>query len=159
MELYFLRHGEAAERDGWNGRDFDRPLTDRGRKRMKREAKMMDELALAFDVILTSPLVRAKETAAIVAEGLGLSERVVEDPRLGGDFSPAHLADILSEQPGAGSILLVGHEPSLGETLGELVGGARIAFKKGGLAFVDLPAGLPRRGELVWLLPPKILAR
>jgi phosphohistidine phosphatase len=159
MRLYFLRHGIAAERDEWRGAEFDRPLTEKGRERMGREVTKMVELALALDVIVTSPLVRARQTAEIVAAGLDRRENLVEDERVGLDFDPGRLAGILREHPRANAIMLVGHEPSMSETIGELVGAARIDLKKGGLACVDLPNPSALEGTLLWLIPPKMLAR
>lgn len=155
MRCYFLRHGIAAERDEWQGSDFDRPLTAHGRERMAREAKAMAELGLEPDLILTSPLVRAKETAAIVAKALKLQNRLAEEERLGLSFDASRFASIVRDHPGAEELLLVGHEPSFSRTVGSVIGGATIDFKKGALARVDLDAR--SHGALVWLLPPKAL--
>ena len=157
MRVYFLRHGVAAERDEWPGVDFDRPLTDEGRERMARQAKVMAKLSLALDVIVTSPLVRAKQTSAIVAQGLKVRDGFVEDERLGLDFDASRLAGVLKEYRGANAVMLVGHEPSMSETIGHLIGGARIDLKKGALACVDVPDPSSLEGELVWLIPPKVL--
>lgn len=159
MKCFFLRHGIAAEPDEWQGADFDRPLTDEGRKRMAREALTMAKLSLDLDIILTSPLVRAKQTAAIVAKELKARDRLVEDARLGLDFGPSPLADIFKEHAKEKAIMLVGHEPSMSQTIAHLVGGAKIDFKKGCLACVNVPDPLSPRGELVWLIPAKVLAR
>jgi phosphohistidine phosphatase len=159
MRCYFLRHGIAAEAGEFHGRDFDRPLTDEGHERMVREAKTMAALSIELDVILSSPLVRAKQTAAIVAKELKVRDRLIEDTRLGLDFGPSPLASILKEHAQAKAILLVGHEPSMSHTVGRLIGGARIDFKKGSLALVDVPDPSTAGGELVWLIPAKVLAR
>jgi phosphohistidine phosphatase len=159
MRCYFLRHGIAAEAGEFHGSDFDRPLTDEGHERMVREAKTMAALSIELDVILTSPLVRAKQTAAIVAKELKIRDRLVEDTRLGLDFGPSRLASILKERGDAQAIMFVGHEPSMSTTVGQLIGSARIDFKKGALAFVNVPDPATARGELVWLVPPKVLAR
>jgi phosphohistidine phosphatase len=157
MKCYFLRHGIAAERGEWEGSDFDRPLTDEGHARMAREAKAIAKFDLGIELILTSPLVRAKETAEIVAKALKLQERLVVDERLGLAFDRIRLEGMLREHRGAKALLLVGHEPGMSRTIGELVGGAAIDLKKGGLARVDLPDGGESRGALLWLVPPKIL--
>ena len=159
MKLYFLRHGIAADRDEFDGSDAERPLTSEGRKCMEREAKGMEDLGVAPDRIITSPLKRAKETAKIVAERLHLEDKLVEDDRLAGDFDAECAADILRENGNAQSLMFVGHEPDFSETIGELVGGASIDLKKGGLARIDLDAESSTRGKLVWLLPPKALMR
>jgi phosphohistidine phosphatase len=125
---------------------------------MEREVKALARLSLDLDAIVTSPLVRAKQTAAIVADGLRASDRLAEDERVGLDFDTARLAGILGDRRVANAIMFVGHEPSMSETIGRLVGGARIELKKGGLALVDVPNPASLVGSLVWLIPPKVLA-
>jgi phosphohistidine phosphatase len=158
MRCYFLRHGPAGDPGDFQGADFDRPLTGEGQDRMAREAKTIAELSLDLDLILTSPLVRAKQTAAIVASGLKLRNAPLEDERLGLGFDAKALASILREHADANAIMLVGHEPSMSQTIGQLVGGARIDLKKGGLACVNLPSAASSEGQLAWLIPPKVLA-
>ena len=157
MKCYFLRHGIAFDQDAWRGPDFDRPLTDDGRERMAREAKTFSRLELDLDAILTSPLVRAKQTAALAAAALNMDGQLVEDARLGPGFNAVALAQILHDYPAAEALMFVGHEPGMSQTIGDLTG-ARVDFKKGSLACVDLPASGSLRGALVWLLPPKFLA-
>ncbi len=157
VELYFLRHGIAIEPDEWSGSDFDRPLTVEGRARMASEAKSIAKLGLDLDCIITSPLLRAKQTAEIVAGESGISDRVVEDARLGPHFKLELLASILNERVKASAIMLVAHEPTLARTIGSLVGGARIDVKKGALALVKLSDPLSLKGQLVWLVPPRVL--
>ena len=154
MRVYFLRHGIATEPEGYTGTDFERPLTDEGREKMEREAKAIERLDLEIDVVLTSPLVRAKETATIVAERLGL--RVTDDERLDPSFDRARLTAILRDREASSGIMVVGHEPSMSETIGDLVGGAAIEFKKGGLACVEVDAP-DSDGVLLWLVSPKVL--
>ncbi|HKU67300.1 MAG TPA: phosphohistidine phosphatase SixA [Candidatus Baltobacteraceae bacterium] len=157
MKLYFLRHGVAADTDGWKGSDAERPLTDEGRKSMEREAKALANLNLAPDVILTSPLVRAKQTAEIVAGRLHRDDRVIEDVHLAEAFDVNVLGQLLRKHGDAQAVMLVGHEPDFSRTIGELTGGARVDLKKGGLARVDLSDASSTSGELVWLIPPKVL--
>ena len=158
MKLYFLRHGIAVDREEWKGNDFDRPLTDEGRERMAREAKTIAKLDLGLDVIITSPLLRARETAKIVAERLKMEDELIEDERLGPDFDATRLSAILQEREIADAIMLVGHDPSMTEMVGQLAGGARIDLKKGGLACVDVRDSASLNGQLVCLVTPKILA-
>lgn len=182
MEIYFLRHGPAGSRAEWSGDDDARPLTDEGKARMTREAAALQKLGVAPAVILTSPLARARQTAEIVAARLGSPDFVVCDERLSPGFGPHDLADILGDHRGVSSIMLVGHEPDFSLTIGEFVGGGRVALKKGGLARVDVdaapaagggefpPVGThdvsrvgandvsPAHVQLVWLLPPSVLA-
>lgn len=158
MKIYFLRHGIAADRDEWQGKDFDRPLTDEGRKRLLREAKTFAQLGIDPDAIVTSPLVRAKQTAQVVAEEMHLGAKVAEDDRLGPGFDAQRLAGVLRERGRNGAVMLVGHEPDMSTTIGEIIGGAQLDLKKGGLALVELPETSSLRGTLEWLLPPKLLA-
>ena len=156
MKIYFLRHGVAVEPGEWKGNDYDRPLTGDGRERMAREAKAIRKLELDLDVILTSPLVRAKETAEIVARELKITSK--EDERLGGDFDIATLEAILQGCADLKALMLVGHEPSMSSVIGRLVGVARVELKKGGLACVELPDASTLTGELLSLIPPKLLS-
>ena len=155
--LYFLRHGDAGDAAAWRGDDFDRPLSDEGRERIALEAHAIKRLDLALDCIITSPLVRARQTATIVADALQIRDTLVEDERLGPNFGLEGLANILDFRPKATSVMLVGHEPSLSATVGRLIGGAALDFKKGSLARVHISDTFGLNGELMWLIPPKVL--
>jgi phosphohistidine phosphatase len=156
--LYFLRHG-LADRAAYTGTDDRlRPLTAEGVARMEAEAATLARLGLNCDVIVTSPLTRCRQTADIAAAALGTNDRVVEDPRLAPGFDMEELAGILADHGGSDVLLLVGHEPDFSWVVSALTGGSDIVFKKGGLARVDLMPGSPPAGNLVWLVPPKILA-
>jgi len=157
VRLFFLRHG-LADRAEWDGDDFERPLTEKGKSRMGREAATLAKLDLGIDLILTSPLTRARQTAEIVAKRLDLSNRLQIDERLSPGFGVSALGKILETHGDRQAILLVGHEPDFSETIGELVGGASIVCKKGALARVDVDEVRPLRGHLVWLIPPAVLA-
>lgn len=157
--ILFLRHGKARPRAGWRGDDDMRPLTPDGERAMLREAACLARLELAPEVIVTSPLVRARHTAEIVAEALRMADRLLVDDRLGHGFGARRLAELVAARPAAGEMLVVGHEPDLGATVSELIGGGRVVLKKGGLARVDvdLVDGSFKNGELVWLLTPSSL--
>ena len=156
MRLLFLRHGPAEPRETWTEADDRRPLTAEGRAAMARGAATFARLGVAPDAILSSPLTRARETARIVAEGLGIADRLRDDVRLAPGFGPTQLGAILDEYREARTLMIVGHEPDFSLTIGSLVGGAAVVCKKGGLARVDVD---PQSGaaQLVWLLPPKVL--
>ena len=156
MRLYFLRHGLAADRETWTGDDFDRPLTDQGKERMAREAATLVEMSLDLDVILTSPLVRAYQTAEIVAQHLNQTDKLVQDERLSPGFGSNQLAKILKTYPGAQALMLVGHEPDFSQVIGDLIGGGRFTCKKGSLACVEL-TDRSLHGVLVWLIPASVL--
>jgi phosphohistidine phosphatase len=149
MRLYFLRHGLAADREDWPAEeDFARPLTARGQDQLKRTAETLAALDLRLDVILTSPLTRALQTAEIVAKRLDMLDRLVPDQRLSPGFEVGQLS---------ANLMLVGHEPDFSQTISALIGGGTIVCKKGGLARVDVPSGTQLAGELVWLIPPSVL--
>ena len=158
MKLYFLRHGLASDRAEWKGSDAERPLTDEGKERMERSAALMVEFGLRPDVIITSPLTRAHQTASIVASKLQAKDKLVVDIRLGLSFGKESLAGILRDHADSESVMLVGHEPGMSETISALIGGGRIVFKKGGLACVKLTEATSLKGSLLWLVPPRLLA-
>jgi phosphohistidine phosphatase len=156
MKVYFLRHGKA-DRSQWDGDDDARPLTAEGEEAMRREAKALRALGLAPDVIVTSPLARARRTAELAADGLGMSGRVVVDDRLAPGFDVPRLEQVLAAHGPAREVMVVGHEPDFSATVAELIGGGDIVMKKGGLARVDVTAPVAGGGELVWLLTPPLL--
>jgi phosphohistidine phosphatase len=153
---YFARHGAAANAQEWLGSDADRPLTAKGRKQMARVAKRLAELAIEIDAIVTSPLLRAKETAEAIAEHLGVT-RIAEDARLADSFDERKLEAVLRDHANAESILLVGHEPTMSATVGRIIGGGRVDFKKGAIACVEFADSASCSGTLLWLTPPKLL--
>jgi len=156
VKLYFLRHGIAVDSADWNGSERDRPLTGEGRDKMALVAKAMAKLGIEPAVILTSPLVRARQTAEIAAEALKCGS-LRSDERLANGFDIACVAEMVHEHEDADSLMFVGHEPTMSATVGALVGGAQIALKKGGLALVEIPDPSSLSGELLWLAPPKVL--
>jgi phosphohistidine phosphatase len=158
MELYFLRHGPAGSRSRWTGPDDERPLTGAGKALIEREAAAFVALGLSPDIILTSPLVRSYQTAKIVARKLGLLDRFVTDERLAPGFGLRELRGILRDHPDAVVVMLVGHEPDFSLTVGDLIGGGTVMFKKGGLGRVDADTTLGD-AELAWLLPPSVLTQ
>jgi phosphohistidine phosphatase len=153
MNLYFLRHG-LADWPQWDRPDAERPLTPEGIQKMKAEAKAIKRLGFAPTLIAASPLVRAKQTAEIVAERFDLTVNVT--PLLAPGFGMRQLTSLLRDMSGVKDALLVGHEPDFSTTISDLIGGGRVVMKKGGLARVEVdPESLT--GELVWLLAPKVL--
>ena len=156
MRVYFLRHGKA-DRSKWHGDDDARPLTEEGEEAMRREAKALRAMELALDLIVTSPLARARRTAELVADELGLRARLVEDARLAHGFDARRLAQVLATHGPAESVMVVGHEPDFSAAVAELIGGGDIVLKKGGLARVDVTVPATGGGELVWLLTPPLL--
>ena len=157
LRLYFLRHGKAWSRADWHEDDDLRPLTDIGEAVVRAEGRAMKAMGLAPEVIVTSPLVRARRTAEIVAEELGLSERLVDDQRLARGLDARRLAEIVADHGEAMSLMIVGHEPDFSFTVAELTGGGRVDFKKGGLARVDVQGPRLDDGTLAWLLTPALI--
>ena len=158
MELYFIRHGRA-DRTAWSGNDSERPLTSDGHSRMEKEARRLGEIGFDVDVIITSPLTRALQTAEIVADVLEIKHRLVVDDRLGFGFDLSAVRALIAEYRDANRIAFVGHEPSFSSVVGELIGGALVVCKKGSVARVDLCSRDSRHGELVWLLQPATLLK
>lgn len=157
MKLYFLRHAIAADRATWKGADSERPLTANGRLRATAVAAAIARMGLKIDRLLTSPSRRARQTAEILAKRCALEDQLFVEDRLAPGFNRTRLEAILEARSSASSMLLVGHEPDFSDTIGQLIGGSRLVFKKSGLARVDVDASSPPRGFLVWLAPPKLL--
>jgi len=155
--LYFLRHGLAGDYRDWQGDDWKRPLTEEGKVKMGEEAVAIKKLDLGLDLILTSPLLRALQTAQIVAEQLKKA-KLIEEERLAPGFDLAGLKGILQDHPDAHVLMLVGHEPDFSEMVSDLTGGTRLALKKGGLARVEIENMETLEGELEWLIPPRLLS-
>ncbi len=157
MELYFLRHGLAGERSEWQGDDDYRPLTEEGKAQTAREAAGLAKLGFVPDAILTSPLVRARQTADIVARELGIAARLATDERLGPGFGRKELRQIVSEHKAGEKLMLVGHEPDFSDVVGRLIGDANVVLKKGGLAIVELTDPEKPAGRLLCLATPAML--
>jgi phosphohistidine phosphatase len=157
MELYFLRHGIAADEGPGDSGDAGRPLTEQGIEKMKEAARGLRRLGVRPDVLLSSPLVRARQTAEIVRKAFGIESRLVEALSPGCDL--VRLCDLLGEYRSAERVMVVGHEPDFSTLIGELTGGSRVQLKKGGLARVDLDTIDEGAGSLIWLLPPLALRK
>ena len=165
MDLYLLRHGEAAARDAClYPDDAQRPLTAAGKKQMGRIAKGMRRLGLDFDLILSSPYQRARQTAAIVAREFGAGrlleshEQLVPQAKVSG-----WIKEIQQKYDGLESLLLVGHDPFLSCLVSFLLAGTSEAFvsmKKAGLCKLEVARW--RNGPcavLKWLLTPQQIQR
>jgi phosphohistidine phosphatase len=161
-ELFLIRHGIAADPEHY-ATDADRPLTEDGIQKTRRVAKRFHDLDLHWDLILSSPLIRARQTsefllAANLSETLEISDLLAP----GG-----HIQDWLSwfqtwRQSGRRSLALVGHEPNLGHWAEWLCWGEsrdRLIVKKAGIIGIKLPLDgeLQGNGQLFWLAPPRLL--
>lgn len=161
MELFLLRHGLAVER-GTHGFEDDssRPLTPKGRRQMRKISAAMKRLTPDLDLVLSSPLVRAKQTAEIVARRLKLEKSLKFSNALApGGTAPVLLRQLQREKPAPAKVLLVGHEPDLSRLVSLFTTGGpylELDFKKGGLCKLD--SGKLRPGKcavLAWLLTPR----
>src|SRR5690348_15421746 len=137
--VYFIRHGIAEEAETFDGPDAERPLTAQGRAKMARIGKALVDLKVKPAQILTSPLVRARRTAEIVAKALGARRPVEDDGRLAGGFDYHLLGAILNDRVNVKSLMLVGHEPSMSAVIGHAIGNAHVEMKKGAVACVEFP--------------------
>lgn len=174
IELYLIRHGIAAER-GTYANDADRPLTTTGIKRTQQVAQRLVGLLGRFDCLLTSPLVRAQQTADILHRQ-GLCDRVEQVEWLSpdGDFNQGlawlRICQTTTQTPDGDSsqrIALVGHQPDLGHWAERFVWGqptGAIVLKKAGILGILLPDvtqttidQIPGTGQLIWLTSPKLL--
>jgi phosphohistidine phosphatase len=162
IQLYLVRHAIAEERGPEWPDDRLRPLTKEGAARMAREAASLVEVASRPDEILTSPLVRTRQTADILAAAWPKKIKVTEIEPLAPGGRPRAVLQALEAFARRGSLALVGHEPGIGELTAALIGmRTPLAFKKGAVALVEvalLPPP-PGSGELRWLLSPRILRK
>jgi len=162
MNLYIVRHAIAMQR-GTPGYEDDsqRPLTDPGRKKMKKIAKGLRQLDVELDAVLSSPYVRAHDTARILADEFKLEDQMSLSESLvpPGNFE-ALIAEI-HEQYDVGSLALVGHEPMLSSFISWLTTGnmeARITLKKGGVALLSAEnLDKDHQATLEWLLTPALM--
>ncbi len=163
MNLYIIRHAIAVEEEtaGYES-DSERPLTDKGRKKMRQIAKGLRNLGVEFDLILSSPYVRARETSEILADVFKMKKNITFTESLIPLATPELLIGEINQTYSVNSIAVVGHEPHLSTLIGILVAeNAKIdlTLKKGGVCYVtadDLHHN-DHRATLEWLLTPGIL--
>jgi phosphohistidine phosphatase len=158
-ELYLVRHAVAADRGPEWPDDTKRPLTERGISRFKEVVKGLRRLDVEIDEVFTSPLIRTRQTADLLSEGLeGKPPVKVLDALAPGHTSAAVMTQ-LAKAAKRRRVALVGHEPDLGELAAHLIGAGRaLAFKKGGVCRIDVGSLSARRAaSLVWFVPPSLL--
>lgn len=164
MILYLLRHGTAEDSPAAGGGDGTRRLTERGRQKVRAAAAGMRALGLKFDVILTSPMARAAETAELVASSFPGAIRPEVLPALGTSVSPFKTCAALKSYDRYETLMIVGHEPGLSATTSVLLTGSadslRLNLKKSGLVALEFADGIERAGaRLCWMLTPRQLRR
>ena len=162
LELYLIRHGIAAERGDEYPDDSKRPLTNQGISRLRKEAKALAELGVEFDQILTSPLVRTRQTADILGESMKSKPPVTNSDALAPAGTPAAVIQDLAKIAKKGSrVAVVGHEPNMGELAARLIcARSPMEFKKGAIFRIDFDVRPPKGlGQLQWFVPPRMLRK
>ena len=158
MELYLFRHGAAEDR-GPDGRDASRRLTDEGQSEVRRALALGANGRMSPGLVLSSPYVRAVETARVAADALGYRGQILTSAALEPDSSPSDVWSEIRAHSGESSILVVGHEPLLSETAAWLLGSTRVIveFPKAALARIDFEnLGPTPAGVLRWLVTPDL---
>jgi phosphohistidine phosphatase len=147
QQLWLLRHGEAVPHD--EAPDDERELTDRGRDQSRAAGRALNALEVEVHLCFTSPKVRARETAELACDFLGVEP--IDDDSLAEGFDGEAALDLMGAAGADQRVLVVGHEPDFSQVVYDLTGG-RVDFKKGGLAGIRLDGS---RGELIVLLRPR----
>lgn len=165
MKVYIMRHGDAASMDAAGvTTDEDRPLTDLGRQEVALMSQVLENLGVKLDLILSSPLVRAWQTAEVVAGHFGLESSLERSIDMAPGGSPAGVLAQILRHGRPNETLLTGHMPGVGSLAGYLAWNQReagINFRTAGICRIDLPdaSPAPGYGDLRWLIPPKVGAR
>jgi phosphohistidine phosphatase len=162
MELFILRHGEAGQRSSQVS-DRIRPLTATGKVEIMETAKAFKIIGLKFDLVVTSPLKRAYDTAMIVSNIFDIGNRVQVWNELAPEGQRTEVYRKISRLREEYAVLIVGHQPLLGEIVNDMIHKGKsspcnLLLKKGGVVRLRLlsKSNIPR-GELRWLLSPRIL--
>lgn len=155
-QLYLLRHADAGDPEAWTGADDVRPLSAKGEKQARRLGEFLAERGFEPGAIVTSPKTRARQTAQIVADSLGLE--IAIDDRLAGGLDAVAIEAILFDAGDPERPLLVGHDPDFSDLTAWITGGSSIAVKKGALVRLDTVRPINQAsGTLRWLVPPDLL--
>ena len=163
MELFILRHGEAGQTSSSSAGDRKRPLTSSGKLEISEIAKALKIIGLNFDLILTSPLKRAYDTATIVSKVFNIVNKVQVWNELAPEGQKTDLYRKISELKEEYIVLMVGHQPLLGEMANDMIhrgksSPCKLVLKKGGIMRIRLlTRGNVPRGELLWLMSPRLL--
>jgi phosphohistidine phosphatase len=158
VELHMLRHADAGDPDRWQGSDDERPLSDKGRRQSERLAGFLADVGFRPDVIVSSPKLRALDTARIV--GKRLKTDVIIDERLGEDASLSAVEGVLAARGDVRRPLLVGHDPDFSALVALLCGSSRVPLRKAALARIDADRPLAAGGGVLrWLVPPDLLGK
>ena len=156
MLLHLIRHAHAGDPESWDGPDAARPLSEKGRSQAERLGRYLADIGFRTEAILTSPKLRALQTAEIVAAHLGVD--VVEDHRLAGALDLDTVAAILKDADDTERPVLVGHDPDFSDLLASLCATVNVPMRKGALARIEIDGPLePGGGALRWMIPPDAL--
>jgi len=156
MLLHLLRHADAGDPAAWEGPDAARPLSDKGRNQSKRLGKFLAGIEFSGEPFITSPKVRAAETAELAAGPL--KAKVDKDERLAGELTLETIEAVLRDARDPERPVLVGHDPDFSELLAVLCGAAGVSMRKGTLARIEIERPLQAgAGTLRWLIPPDAL--
>lgn len=156
MLLDLVRHADAGDPMAWDGPDAARPTSDKGKKQSKRLGQHLRSIGYRTDAVITSPKLRAAETAEIVADSVDAT--VTEDDRLAGPLDLETVDAILRDGGDPERAMLVGHDPDFSELLSVLCGTAGVSMRKAALARIETDRPLHAGGgTLRWLIPPDAL--
>jgi len=150
MKLYLVRHGDA---EALAPTDHGRELTEHGKERVAQASQVIKRLGIAPKVIYSSPRIRAKQTAELIAEALGMTVVITEEVNFG--FDTGNIKTLTKDLRSRDEVMFVGHNPDMSQVVHKMTG-ASVAMKKGGLARIDIVSTKVQRGELVWLIAPKV---
>jgi phosphohistidine phosphatase SixA len=155
VRVHLLRHADAGDPDAWSGPDAERPLSPKGRAQSEKLGTFLASVSFKPDQIVSSPKVRAAQTAQIVADHLGIKVRL--DDRLGEALGVGQLEALIADL-GATRPLLVGHDPDFTMLVEALCDASGVEMKKGALARIDAPRPIAAGACMLrWLVPPDLL--
>lgn len=161
LRCILFRHGIAVEREEWRGKDGDRPLSEKGKRRVRQVTAGLKRLNVRPTHILTSPLIRAVETANVLQDALTVRSPVQVMNELLPDVPPEKVIGLLHDLPPGSCAVCVGHEPHLGFTASVLMSGRETSafpLKKAGACLIEFSLPVkPSRGRLIWWLTPSQL--
>ena len=157
MDIYLVRHGEYVDLGSKTlEQDSQNRLSVEGVAKLQRQAKTLAAWQIPVEQIVASPFVRAKQTAEILADGIGVSidEHVALTRTF---FNMAGLTQILQEYADTKHLMLVGHESDLSTVAADVIGGGKLELARGGIIRIALDTIDPPQGSLIWLLSPDVM--
>jgi phosphohistidine phosphatase SixA len=156
-QLCLLRHADAGDPEAWTGSDEARPLSSKGEKQSRRLGKFLAEIGFEPDAIISSPKLRARQTAELVADALDCE--VTIDERLGGGLDAVGIEAILFDAGEPQRPVLVGHDPDFSELAAWTAGASHLPMKKAAFVRIDTVRPISEAsGTLRWLVPPDLLS-